>query len=108
MLTVDCNFDLNKGGTMSQETLTTFHPTANLIGGLYGTAAVVKFALGRGFGLLMRVFDGLGASQFAGDSSVGGRDLSIDSLIGGLQWDGLMPKQRSGKCSFRISGLTQD
>jgi hypothetical protein len=108
MLTVDCNFDLNKGGTMSQETLTTFHPTANLIGGLDGTAAVVKFALGHGFGLLMRVFDGLGVCPFAGDLSLGGRDLSIGGLHGGLYRDGLMPKQGSGKCSLRISGLTQD
>jgi hypothetical protein len=93
MITVDCNFDLTKGGTMSQRTLTTLYPTANLLRGLSSIAAAVEFALGHGFGLLMQVF-GLGI-QFAGDLAGGGINLSVGSP--GLRRDDSMPK-RGEKC----------
>jgi hypothetical protein len=93
---------------MSQRTLTTSHPTANLIGGLSGTAAAVKFALGRGFGLLMQVF-GLGI-QFAEDLAVGGIDLSMGGSDMGLLRDGTMPKQiirgwSGKKCNLEFLAL---
>jgi hypothetical protein len=102
MITVDCNFDLIQGGTMSQRTLTTLYPTANLIGGLSHTAAAVEFALGHGYGLLLQVC-GLGI-QFAGDLGFGGIDLSVGSP--GLRQDDSMPKKRRGeKCSEEFSVL---
>ncbi len=94
---------------MSQEmTFTTLQQTVNLIGGLYGMAAVARFALGLGLGSLVH-----GIAKLGGDRAVDGRDLSwIGDCISGLKSVGLpkdtMPKQRSGKCSFRFSVLTSD
>jgi len=109
MLIVDCNFYLLEGGTMSQRTtFTTLQQTVNLIGGLCGMAAVARFALEYGLGLLVQ-----NVAKFGGDLLVDGRDLpgAIDSISGlkpvGLT-HGTMPQQRSGKCSFRFSVLTSD
>ena len=94
---------------MSQKTTyTTLQQTVSLIGGLCGMAAVARFALGYGLGLLAQ-----NVAQFGGDLFVDGRDLpgAIDSISGlnpvGLT-HGTMPQQRSGKCSFRFSVLTSD
>jgi hypothetical protein len=119
MLIVDCNFYLLEGGTMSQEmTFTTLQQTVNLIGGLCRMAAVARFALGHDLVSLVQ-----SVAKFGGDLSVYGRDLDEQDLdgrdlfwvgdsISGLKSVGLpqdtMPKQRSGKCSFRFSVLTLD
>ena len=109
MLIVDCNFYLLEGGTMSQKTtFITLQQTVSLIGGLCGMAAVARFALGYGLGLLVQ-----SVARFGGNLSAHGRDLPwIGDSISGLKSVGLpqgtMPKQRSGKCSFRFSVLTLD
>lgn len=71
-------------------------------------AAVAKFGFGYGFGSLVQRI-----AKFGGDLSVDGRDLfGIGHSISGLKSiglpQGMMPKQRSGKCSFRVSVLTLD
>ncbi len=94
---------------MSQEmTFTTLQQTVSLTGGLCRMAAVARFGFGHGLGLLAQ-----SVAKFGGDLSVDGRDLSgVGDAISGLKLAGLpqdtMPKQRSGKCSFRFSVLTLD
>lgn len=94
---------------MSQRTYTTLQQTVNLIGGLIGMAAVVKGALGLGFGSLIGAFIGalMGiTARFASDSTSHRDDLSVarPAMTGRPPLDGIsIKRQRGEKCSLRFS-----